>query len=164
VFRHVLIATDLSEPSERAVDVAAALSRALGARLTVLHVYEVSSTTMAGADAAMAERTWPGAIRARARLDREVDRLRASGLEVEGALRLGLPPEEIVQGALEHDADLIVTGTRGRRGLARLWYGSVAAQVLRSSPISVLTLRGDRRDNVIPLRRSSTSGRPTSAK
>lgn len=165
MFRHVLIATDFSDVSERALEVAARLSRALGARLTVLHVYGVSPATMASADAAIAERTWPGAIRARARLDRVVDRLRASGLDVDGALRLGFPPEQIVEGALERDADLIVTGTRGRKGLARLWYPCVAAEVVRSSPIPVLTLRGDGRDNVIPLRRSPTSSRqPSSAK
>ncbi len=165
MFRHVLIATDLSDVSERALDVAAGLSRALRARLTVLHVYEASLSMVAGADAAVAERTWPGAIRARARLDRAVDPLRASGLDVEGALRLGFPPEQIVEGALEREVDLIVMGTRGRKGLARLWYPSVAAQVVRSSPIPVLMLRGDGRDNVIPLRRSPTSSRqPTSAK
>ncbi len=165
MFRRVLIATDFSDVSRRALDVAAGLSRALRARLTVLHVYPVSLSTLAGADAAIAERTWPGAIRARARVDREVDRLRAGGLDVEGALRIGVPPEQIVEAALEREVDLIVTGPRGRKGLASLWHPSVAAQVVRSSPIPVLTLRGDGRDNVIPLRRSPTASRqPSSAK
>jgi nucleotide-binding universal stress UspA family protein len=47
VFDHILLATDLSRASDRAAEVAAGLAREHGARLTVLHVYEVSSATLA---------------------------------------------------------------------------------------------------------------------
>jgi nucleotide-binding universal stress UspA family protein len=149
-FDHVLLATDFSDVSERALEPAAVLTRALGARLTVLHVYAASPSTVAATAPAVAERTWPGAIRARACLDRTVMRLRARGLQVEGVLRLGLPPEQIVAGAVERGADLIVIGTRGRKGLARIWYCSVAEQVVRRSPVPVLAMPGGR-DNVIRL-------------
>jgi nucleotide-binding universal stress UspA family protein len=135
VFDHVLLATDFSSASERALEAAAVLARDLRARLTVLHVYPVFSTSPE-----IAERTWPGGIRSRARLDRVVDDLRGRGLHVEGALRFGHPPGEIVEVAIERGADLIVTGTHGRTGLARIWYGSVAEQVARRSPIPVLAL------------------------
>lgn len=166
MFDHVLLATDFSSASERAVEAAAALARDLRARLTVLHVYPVFSPTPE-----IAERTWPGGVRSRARLDGLVDELRGRGLRVEGALRFGHPPGQIVEVALDRGVDLIVTGTRGRRGFARIWYGSVAEQVARRSPIPVLALPastvtsggGRRRDgsdgpeaiagNVIPLRR-----------
>jgi nucleotide-binding universal stress UspA family protein len=152
VFRHVLIATDLSVASEPALAAAAVLAGGLRARLTVLHVYEVSASRVNGIAPAVAERTWPGGIRARGRLDRVVHGLRARGLDVQGALRFGFPADEIVEGALERGADLIVTGTHGRKGLARIWYGSVAEQVVRRSPIPVLAFRRGR-DNVIQLRR-----------
>jgi nucleotide-binding universal stress UspA family protein len=135
VFEHVLLATDFSDASERALAAAADLTGALRARLTVLHVYPLHTTTTG-----VAERTWPGGIRARARLDRVVAGLRARGLRVDGALRFGFPPEQIVQGALETGADLIVTGTRRRRGFARMWHGSVSHEVARDSPIPVLAL------------------------
>jgi nucleotide-binding universal stress UspA family protein len=165
VFDHVLLATNFSSASEPALEAAAVLARDLRARLTVLHVYPAFSTTPD-----IAERTWPGGIRSRASLDRIVDDLRGRGLAVEGALSFGHPPSEIVKVALERGADLILTGKSGRRGLARVWYGSVAEEVARSSPIPVLALpiptgtscaasRRPRvgpdeviRDNVIPLR------------
>ena len=70
------------------------------------------------------------------------------GLEVNDAeLRLshrlaeGEPAEEILRVAALCEADLIVMGTHGRRGLARLLMGSVAERVVRKAPCPVLTLR-----------------------
>src|SRR6185503_18408889 len=40
----------------------------------------------------------------------------------------------------QHNADVIVTGTRGRRGLRKLIMGSVAEEILRVSPVPVLTV------------------------
>jgi nucleotide-binding universal stress UspA family protein len=165
VFAHLLLATDFSSHSERALEGAAALARDLRARVTVLHVYPVFSATPE-----LAERRWPGGVRARARLDRLVDELRRRGLHAEGVLRFGHPPEQVVEAALDRGADLVVTGTRARRGFARFWYGSVAEQVARRSPVPVVSFpasaairssgRRDGRDgpeaiagNVVPLRR-----------
>jgi nucleotide-binding universal stress UspA family protein len=137
VFDHILLATDFSDTSDRAMELAAGLARPLRARVTVVHVYETSEAA-SPATAAAAERTWPRAIRARAEIDRNVDRLRARGVKAEGALRFGLLPERIVEVAREIGADLIVTGTHARKGVARFWYRSVAEQFLRHSPIPVL--------------------------
>jgi nucleotide-binding universal stress UspA family protein len=50
----------------------------------------------------------------------------------------------ILDYAKEHDIDLIVMGTHGRRGIDRLLAGSVAEEVVRLSPCPVLTLCGDK--------------------
>ena len=55
--------------------------------------------------------------------------------------RGALPHETIVDAAARENADLIVMGTRGRRGAARLLLGSVAARVIAMAPCPVLTLR-----------------------
>ena len=47
----------------------------------------------------------------------------------------------IVAQARKWQADLIVTGTLGRRGLSRLFMGSDAEQVVRTAPVPVLTVR-----------------------
>jgi len=158
VFDHILLATDLSRASERAAEVAAGLTRAYGARLTVLHVYEVSSATLAGTPHEVAERTWPGGVRARTELDRVVNRLRGRGLRADGALRFGSVAEGIFEVALERRVDLIVTGTHGRKGLARAWYGSIAEQIIRGSAVPVLVVP-ETIDNVLRLRRPR-AGRP----
>lgn len=54
---------------------------------------------------------------------------------------LGRPAEAIVQIAADAEADLLLLGTHGRKGVERLVLGSVAAQVFRTAPCSVLVAR-----------------------
>jgi len=67
-----------------------------------------------------------------------------SGVAHEGgvreAVRTGYPDREIVAEAEAWGADLVVLGTHGRGGFARLLLGSVAAEVLRRAPSSVLVV------------------------
>jgi nucleotide-binding universal stress UspA family protein len=71
--------------------------------------------------------------------------LTEAGVPAEPDTRLGDPAEEIINGALEHAADLIVIGSRGQTGLQRLVLGSVARNVLTHAPLSVLIVRRPRR-------------------
>jgi nucleotide-binding universal stress UspA family protein len=155
MFHHILLATDLSLASDGALGVAAALTRASGGRLTVVHVYEATASALAGTAPAVAERTWPGGVRARRALDGVVDRLRARGLRADGSVRFGMVADQIFDAALERGADLIVMGTGRRRGLARVWYGSVAERVVRGATVPVLAVPGaGAPDNVVQLRPS----------
>jgi nucleotide-binding universal stress UspA family protein len=52
----------------------------------------------------------------------------------------GDPAEEILRYAETEGFDLIIMGTHGRKGLERVIFGSVAAQVVRTAPIPVLTV------------------------
>ncbi len=56
-------------------------------------------------------------------------------------VRVGAPAEEIVKVASDFDADMVVVGTHGRRGLPRLLLGSVAERVLRLARCPVLVVR-----------------------
>ena len=78
--------------------------------------------------------------------DRIDDIARNLGLPLRpGALqlhvRLGRPAAAIVQVAVDYDADMIVVGTHGRRGLERLLVGSVAQEIVRSASCPVLIAR-----------------------
>jgi nucleotide-binding universal stress UspA family protein len=55
-------------------------------------------------------------------------------------VRTGHPAEEIIQGAKEEDADLIIIGTRGKR-IGRLFIGSVSREVANNASVSVLLVR-----------------------
>jgi len=57
--------------------------------------------------------------------------------------------EVILQYTDEHDIDLVVMGTHGRRGPARLFLGSVAEEVVRHAPCPVLTLREEKAPQAI---------------
>jgi nucleotide-binding universal stress UspA family protein len=73
--------------------------------------------------------------------DHCVERLRACGIEAEADVRLGDPAHEIVKAAVDARADLIITGSRGHSGLARILLGSVARNVVLHAPCSVLVVR-----------------------
>jgi nucleotide-binding universal stress UspA family protein len=56
-------------------------------------------------------------------------------------IREGKPAAEIIRFAAEKKADLIVIGSRGKGGLERLLLGSVADEVVRTAPCSVLVVK-----------------------
>jgi nucleotide-binding universal stress UspA family protein len=57
------------------------------------------------------------------------------------ALRKGMAAKEIIAAAEEHRSDVIVMGSTGRTGLARMLMGSVTRRVLQQLPCSLLTLK-----------------------
>jgi nucleotide-binding universal stress UspA family protein len=71
-------------------------------------------------------------------------------VKVEHRLLNGDPAEEILKIAKAEQADLIVLGTHGSTGLARLLLGSVAESVLRGADCPVLTIKTPRVDNSAP--------------
>lgn len=66
------------------------------------------------------------------------DRLRAHGMDVTSEVRLGDPAEELLAAASDAGADLIVVGSRGRTGFARIVLGSVARRIVQHARASVL--------------------------
>jgi nucleotide-binding universal stress UspA family protein len=76
------------------------------------------------------------------RLDTLVARARRAGARARGRVVDGSPRDRIVRVARAAGADLLVVGTHGRTGLARLMLGSVAAHVVGAAPCPVLTVRG----------------------
>ena len=68
-------------------------------------------------------------------------RLSKKGLRVRTRTAFGLPADEILAAAKATGADLIAMAIRGRSGLGRALFGSVAESVLRASPVPVLLIR-----------------------
>jgi len=141
-FQRILVATDLSGASELAVSEAVRIAADSGGALFVLHVLEIED--------ALALSTAPEAIYRAYREGAEL-RLRECVPNAEGRvdvrflIREGAAEDEILRAADEVRADLIVTGTRGRRGTARLFLGSVAARVVAQASCPVLTVRSLRK-------------------
>lgn len=135
--KHILVATDFSETSARALAMALELARAFDARLTLLHVWSIPSTGYAEA------LSWPIDDMERAAkraLDDAFARTSKVHPKTEALLREGNEWQEIVDAAQDLRCDLVVMGTHGRRGLPRLVLGSVAEKVVRLSPVPVLTV------------------------
>jgi nucleotide-binding universal stress UspA family protein len=136
VFKHVLVATDFSDSSSRALDLALALARD-GAELTVVHVCEVPAfTELSGSIDLVTSLT----DAARSRLEEHMGPIRNSFPAAKAVLEVGTAWEQILAAAAVARADVIVMGTHGRRGFAHALLGSAAERVVRLSQIPVLTV------------------------
>jgi nucleotide-binding universal stress UspA family protein len=136
--RTILHPTDFSDHSAAALELAAAIARDYGARLTVLHV-KATPTIPAGVMTAEPLEAPEEAAELRRRLD--AVRPPDPKVAVEHIMLVGDEAAEIVRLADDENFDLIVMGTHGRGGLRHLLMGSVAELVVRRAPCPVLTVR-----------------------
>jgi nucleotide-binding universal stress UspA family protein len=110
-----------------------------------MHSYEIPIIGFPdGALVATADIAARMAEASRSGLDLVVGKRKGGKIQVDGVLREGVAWEEINRLADELDADLIVIGTHGRKGLARALLGSVAENVVRTATRPVLTIHGPR--------------------
>ena len=151
MYRHLLVPVDGSHASRHVAHHAAELARQLGARMTVVHVLEEIGVPLvqygmepyveleaANIEVAKAHRD------AADRLVDDVvaelpDDVEVTGTVVEAQGRR--VAEAITETAQGSDADLIVMGTHGHRGLSRIFLGSVADGVIRSADVPVTLVR-----------------------
>jgi nucleotide-binding universal stress UspA family protein len=145
----VVGATDFSDPSLPALQIAAAEARRRGVRLHLLHAFDMDVFAEQRAPAMalpyLQDKSWIAlegldALRAAAKQHLE-KALRDSGLDGEVAVLEGSADKVIVQYAETVGAALVVLGTHGRSGFARLTLGSTAAAVVERAPSSVLVVR-----------------------
>lgn len=146
MFKRILLATDGSAASDHAATLAISLARTHGAVLTCLYVVDpypylgIGEANPIGFNAYMDAAREHGA-QAQAR----VAALAAEGgAPVPLATRL-VEDVSVIEGVLDTardiQADLIVIGSHGRTGIARMVLGSVAAKVVAQSPVPVLVTR-----------------------
>jgi nucleotide-binding universal stress UspA family protein len=139
--RTILHPTDFSAASRHAFELACSLARDHGARLIVLHVLERPVIIQSGV------MTPPppseGLEQQREEARQQLQRVRPDdeSIRVERRLEEGDAATAVLQVAQETACDLVVMGTHGRTGLARLLMGSVAEKVLRGAACPVLTVK-----------------------
>lgn len=137
-----LVAVDGTPSSEHVLDVACGLGAALGgaAELHLVHVVGVVPAAVAMAPALV---TAPDMLEGGKALLERVTARAASRFQgrISGHLGAGDAWREIIQMASNLRADLVVVGTAGRTGIARMALGSVAEQVVRHAGCPVLVVR-----------------------
>jgi nucleotide-binding universal stress UspA family protein len=143
MYEEILVPTDGSAATDRAVDHAVSLAEQYGARVHALYVVDTASysTLEAGAQIVLESLESEG--------ERAVEAVAArcgdADVPVETHVQSGTPHRVIVDVASDIDADLIVMATHGRRGVERYLLGSVTERVLRTSGVPVLSVQiGDR--------------------
>jgi nucleotide-binding universal stress UspA family protein len=150
----IVVGLDFSEPSDEALD--QAFHAAHAREHAEVHVLHVELDLATHAREAHLEREWEptaAAVPPVSNLDRleahvvaRLERFRAAHgsprfARLVSHFRLGSAAEQLVQLAADLDADLVVVGTHGRHGMARLLLGSVAERVIRLAHCPVLVVR-----------------------
>jgi nucleotide-binding universal stress UspA family protein len=137
--KRVLLPTDFSWCSERALSYALPICAAYGAQMFILHVLSPESPTT--------PQTVEDFVPHRFEFNRHQAEKHIRSLENSGVLSrvehsillLNGDLRDLVESCiLRHDIDLVVLGTHGRGGLKKLFLGSVAEGVSREAPCAVL--------------------------
>jgi nucleotide-binding universal stress UspA family protein len=147
MYQRILVATDGSKLSNKAVNNAIELAESLGAELIALKVvprypqaYFEGSIPLAPSDVAKVEQQW--ADEGHEVVEAVKNAGAARGVKVKPIIaRADIVSDALIAAAKKHKADLIVMASHGRKGVKRLLLGSETQQVLTHSEIPVLVLR-----------------------
>jgi universal stress protein A len=137
----IMCPTDYSRSSEAALSYATLLASESGACLYIVHVHEGLPTFVpgyAGYDIPM-DSADAHEKEAREALDRVVPT--TPGVQYVHWFLTGAPEKEILAFAGRENVDLIVMGSHGRTGVARVLMGSVAEAIVRKASCPVLTIK-----------------------
>jgi nucleotide-binding universal stress UspA family protein len=135
--RTIIVPTDFSTSGQSALAHATSLARDSNARLLIVHVEEPPIAYGGGEMYYGLPEPDPSALK---RMLEEV-RPDDASVKFEHRLLAGDPAGAIAELARKEAADLVVMGTHGRTGLARMLMGSVAEAVVRHAPCPVLTCK-----------------------
>jgi nucleotide-binding universal stress UspA family protein len=141
----ILIAVDDSPHSNAALDLVKSMQWPGDTRVTVLSVCRPAVAAYSMVD--VGPMTWvkeadEEAMREHQELAARVEGdLQKNGFGTTARVVVGDPRDVIIQTALEERSDLVVVGSHGRTGLAKLLIGSVASHVVTHAPCSVLVAR-----------------------
>lgn len=143
MFKRILVPVDGSETSTKALVAALQLARESGGRVRVMHALdELAFVSGYGYAPELMQVARDHGARI---LQDAMDIARSSGVPADSRLvdvpgrRLG---DLVAEEAQSWEADLVVAGTHGRRGIGGVLLGSGAEQVVRMAPTPVLTIRG----------------------
>lgn len=147
MYQRILVATDGSTLSKKAVRSSIDLAAAMGAELVALNVvprypmsYFEGGVTISVDDVARTEKRW--ADFGQEVVDRVRDSAKAQGVKAKAVTaQSDHVAESIMAAAKKHKCDLVVMASHGRKGIKRVLLGSETQQVLTHSTVPVLVLR-----------------------
>lgn len=144
MFKHILVPVDGSPTAARAVEKAIAIAVAFKSAVTVIYVIDPYAFTGVGTDFSYGQAEYLSAATAEANeaIKAAKQAFQDHGINVTASIVEG---HAVFRGILETaesvGADLLVMGSHGRHGLEKLVLGSVTAQVLSHTRMSVLVVR-----------------------
>ena len=147
MYLRILVATDGSALSKKAVTSAIQLAATCGAELIALKVvprypqaYFEGSIPLSAEEVARVEKQWTESAQAQLATVERYAKAKSVSIKAITA-KSDVVSDAIIAAAKKHKADLIVMASHGRKGIKRLLLGSETQQVLTHSHIPVLVLR-----------------------
>lgn len=141
MYDSILVPTDGSKGTDRALDHALDIAEKYGATVHAVYVVNTSAYSTLPSDSNWESITAALEDEGRKATQEIARRLGDSNLDVEKEVTEGVPHKRILEYADDNGVDMIVMGTHGKTGLDRLLLGSVTEKVVRSSNVPVLTVR-----------------------
>ncbi|RLG24344.1 universal stress protein [Methanosarcinales archaeon] len=146
IYKKIVVATDGSKETEKAIKCAVDLARLAGAKLYALYVVDreaflttpLATMPIDVAWGELEEHFHHEGVEATKKV---AEAGAAVGVEVEENVLEGHPAEEIIKFSEELPADLIVMGSLGKSGFSRFLIGSVADKVTRNAKLPVMVVR-----------------------
>jgi nucleotide-binding universal stress UspA family protein len=145
MYQRIMVAVDGSETSQRGLMEAINLAKDQKAKLTIVHVIDLVIVHGAGGffgPFVQSTREFANEIVERARKVVQAEGIEAEIQSPEIVTTGYHVADTIAQLARDWNADLLVAGTHGRRGVSRLLIGSVAERIVRVAPCPLLLVRG----------------------
>ena len=141
MYDKILVPTDGSEGTQKAVDHALRVAEKFGSELHVIYVINTSAYSTLPAEANWESVTSALRKEGRAATKGIIEEAEDRGIKVERSILEGVPHKEILHYIDDNGIDLVVMGTHGKTGLDRFLLGSVTEKVVRSCDIPVLTVK-----------------------
>jgi nucleotide-binding universal stress UspA family protein len=135
--KRILCPLDFSENSQAALSYASSLAKEAGAKLYLIHVDDSQVPYDAGFAAYVAPPDNTETLTENLMAIRPT----IESVDYEHRLLTGHPADAIIDFSKDHQIDLIVMGTHGRTGVARLVMGSIAEAIVRRADCPVLTVK-----------------------
>ena len=142
MFSKILVATDGSQYSDKALEVAIGLAKVFNTSLYIIHVVEEDKVAMAASTMPIMVNVIEDMVKiGNEILNKAKAKASEAGVNAEAILARGNAADKILENADKLNVDLIVVGSRGLRGLARFLLGSVSEKVVRHSSKPVLVVK-----------------------
>ena len=132
----ILTVVDFSDATSEITDNAANLARVFSAQIYLLHALSPNEGLESGASNNVTQ-DFPDET---TQLNELANTLRQQGIETHAILATGIPPQVIMDEANNIKADLIITGSHGHGGLAKMILGDVTQAILKYATVPVLII------------------------
>jgi nucleotide-binding universal stress UspA family protein len=155
MYKRIVVCVDGSETSQKALTAALQMARDSGGQVRIIHIIEELAQLVAydpygGYPGDLTKVLHDSGVKL---LNDAMDIAKAAGVSAEQLLiesRGKRLADVVTQAAADFNADLLVVGTHGRRGMGRVLLGSGAEQIIRQAELPVLVIRSSETEEVKP--------------